>query len=92
MMLGVLLVLYLIKIRGTASFEKRIVNTLIFVLSFISLVISLKVFWNIAIYVDDYGTSPTGIYGGEFWLYMAWLRLSLLAVITLLSGVKLFSK
>ncbi|MDM5247154.1 hypothetical protein [Lysinibacillus sp. G4S2] len=43
---------------------------------------------NIAINVDDF----TAVYGSDFSLYMAWLRIALLAIITLISGIKLFSK
>ncbi|MFD2046564.1 zf-HC2 domain-containing protein [Ornithinibacillus salinisoli] len=86
------LLVFLVKTRKEVNFEKRGLNIVIFVLSFISLVISLKVFWNIAIYVDDFGASPVAVYGGDFWLYMAWLRLALLAIITFISGMKLFSK
>ncbi|WP_374966947.1 hypothetical protein [Lysinibacillus sp. RS5] len=34
-----------------------------------------KEFLNIAIYGDDFGTSPTAVYGSDFSLYMAWLRI-----------------
>ncbi|WP_449537999.1 hypothetical protein [Ferdinandcohnia sp. Marseille-Q9671] len=60
-------------------------------MSFISFVISLKLFWNIAVYVDEFGANPTDVYGGDFWLYMAWVRLALLAILTLLSGWKISS-
>ncbi|MFJ7700577.1 hypothetical protein [Lysinibacillus fusiformis] len=42
---------------------------------------------NIGIYVDDFGTSPTAVNGSYFSLYMAWLRIALLAIITLISGI-----
>lgn len=90
--LCVFLVIYAIKLGKGGAFEKRGLNIVIFVLSLISFIFSLKIFLNIAIYVDDYGASSTEIYGGEFWLYMSWLRLALLAIITFLSGMKLFSK
>lgn len=74
--------IYLIKTGKEVNFEKRGVTIIIFAFSFISLVISLKLFLNIAVYIDDYSTyptaSPSAIYGGDFWLYMAWLRLLLL--------------
>ncbi|WP_347791061.1 hypothetical protein [Solibacillus sp. CAU 1738] len=49
----------------------------------------MNVFYNIAVYVDDYGVSPPVVYGGNFWLNMAWLRLILLAFITFMSGIML---
>ncbi|MGY0691862.1 hypothetical protein ACW2QC_03605 [Virgibacillus sp. FSP13] len=85
-------VIYLIKTGKEVNLKKNRGLTLIFVFSLISLVISLKIFFNIAIYVDDFGASPTAVYGGDFWLSMAWLRLALLAIITIISGIKLFSK
>ncbi|WP_246289394.1 hypothetical protein [Bacillus haikouensis] len=84
--------IYLFKNGGTENIAKNRGLTLIFVLSFISLVISVKIFWNTAIYVDDFGASPTSVYGSDFWLSMAWLRLGLLTMITFISGIKLFSK
>ena len=92
MVLCLLTVIYLIKSGEKVSLEKRGLNIGMFVLSFISLVISLKLFWNIAVYVDDFGTDPVAVYGGDFWLYMAWLLLPLLVINTFISGIKLFSK
>lgn len=84
--------IYLMKKGKEVSLEKKGLNIGIFILSFISLVISLILFWNIAVYVDDFGADPVAVYGSDFWLYMAWLRLLLLSIITLISGIKLFSK
>ncbi len=92
MILCIFTVIYLLKAEKEVNFERRGLNIVIFVLSFISLVISLKLFWNTAVYVDDFGASPTDVYGGDFWLYMAWLHLGLLAIITFISGMKLFSR
>lgn len=69
---------------------KRIVDLVIFVLSISALIISLKLFWNMGIYVDEYNTSPSIVCGGDFWLYMDWLRLALLSIISIISGVRLF--
>lgn len=85
-------VIYIIKKRKEVNFKLNRGFTVIFVLSLISLFISLKIFWNIAIYVDDFGASPTDIYGGDLWLYMAWLPLGLLFVICVISGLKLFKR
>lgn len=94
--LCILTLIYLIKTGKEVNLEKRGITIAIFVFSFISLIISLKLFLNIAIYVDDYAirpyASPQAVYGGDFWLYMAWLRIGLLAIITFISGIKLFSK
>ena len=62
----------------------------IFVLSFVSLLISLKLFWNMGMYADEYGSSPVLVCGGWFWLYMDWLRLGLLFILCIISGIRLF--
>lgn len=68
------------------------VNVVIFVLSLICLVISAKLFINMAIFTDEFNTSPDVVCGGDFWLSMDWLRLALLFVISIVSGIKLFEK
>ena len=82
-------VIYLIKTGKEINFEKRGLNIIIFVLSLIALVISLKLFWNMGVYADEYGSSPVLISGGWFWLYMDWIRLGLLFVLCIISGCKL---
>jgi hypothetical protein len=64
----------------------------IFLLSIVCLVISFKLFRNMGIYVDEFNTSPDVVLGGDFWLYMAWLRLGFSALICILSGISLFSQ
>lgn len=68
----------------------KILKISIFVLSLICLIISLKLFWNLAIYADEFHTSPDVVLGGEFWLSMNWLRLILSGGICVLSGISLF--
>ncbi|AUN13752.1 hypothetical protein [Paraclostridium sordellii] len=68
----------------------KILKISIFVLSLICLIISLKLFLNLAIYADEFNTSPDVVLGGEFWLYMNWLRLVLSGGICVLSGISLF--
>lgn len=70
--------------------KKKIGNFIVFVLSITALIISLKLFWNMGIYVDEYNTSPSIICGGDFWLYMDWLRLASLSIVSIISGIKLF--
>lgn len=72
--------------------KSKIINMSIFLLSIISLIISLKLFWNIGIYVDEFNTSPDVVLGGNLWLYMDWLRLGFSALICLLSGINLFAE
>lgn len=70
--------------------KRKWINLIIFIFSGIALLISLRLFCNMGIYVDEYNTSPTAVCGGEFWLYMDWLRLVLLAIVTMVSGIKVF--
>lgn len=70
----------------------KFLNISIFVLSIICLIISIKVFYNIGIYVDEFNTTPSIILGGEFWLYMSWIKLLFTALISILSGISLFNK
>ena len=70
--------------------NSKFINGSIFVLSLICLIISCKLFWNLGIYVDEFNTSPDVVLGGEFWLYMDWLKLGASALICFLSGINLF--
>ncbi|MUK90640.1 hypothetical protein GMD78_19985 [Ornithinibacillus sp. L9] len=83
--------IYFIRAGKEVNVEKRGFTIVIFVLSLFSFFISLKLFWNVGVYADDYGSSPVLVYRGWFWLCLAWLRLALLAVITFISGMKLYS-
>lgn len=62
----------------------------LFAISLLALLISLKLFWNMGVYVDEAGTSPDKVCGGEFWLYMDWLRLLLLAAISAITLRNIF--
>jgi hypothetical protein len=42
-------------------------------------------------YVDEFNTNPATVLGGELWNNMNWLRLFFIALISVLSGIKLFS-
>lgn len=81
---------YYIK-KKEVNLEKRGVNIVIFVISLISLVTSLRLFWRIAEYADEYGSSPVLVTGGWFWLYMAWILQGLLFVLCVISGFKLIT-
>lgn len=72
--------------------KSKFLNVSIFVLSLICLLISLKLFWNMGIYVDEFNTSPDVVLGGNLWLVADWIRLGFLALICVISGIKLFKK
>ncbi|MGG4554572.1 hypothetical protein [Paenibacillus humicus] len=71
--------------------KRKVLAIAVFSLSFLSLIISLKLFWNMGIFVDEYGLSPSAVNGGDFWLLMDWLRLLLLFLLCIISGVNLFN-
>lgn len=70
--------------------KNKLINLIVFVLSLICLIIETHLFYNVGIFIDEFCTSPDVVYGGDFWVYMDWLKLFLLALIVLLSGVSLF--
>lgn len=70
--------------------KRKSLNISIFILSIVCLAISLKLFWNLGIYADEFNTSPDAVLGGSLWLYMNWLSLGCSVLISILSGVNLF--
>lgn len=72
--------------------KDKFLNISIFVLSIICLLISLKLFWNMGIYVDEFNTSPDVILGGNLGLIMDWIRLGTSALICVLSGISLLKR
>jgi len=72
--------------------KEKILVMIIFVSSLIMLIISVGLCINLACYVDEAGTGPATVLGGYFWLQMYWLRLVLISITTVLSGMCLLSK
>jgi peptidoglycan biosynthesis protein MviN/MurJ (putative lipid II flippase) len=85
-------VLYLRETRREVRLEQRGLDIAVFVLSLTSLVISFKLFWNMGVYADEYGSSPVLVSGGWFWLYMDWIRQGLLLVLCIISGLRLIKR
>lgn len=69
---------------------KKNLSIIVFLLSFVSLVISIKLFWNSGIFVDEYNLSTSIVNGGDFWVMMDWLRLILLFLLSVISGINIF--
>jgi hypothetical protein len=76
--------------KGDFTMGKRTLSIIVFLLSLFSLLISLKLFWNLGIFVDESGLSPDIVNGGNFWLAMDWLRLLLLLLLCVVSGISIF--
>lgn len=72
--------------------KKKIIPAIVFVCSLVIFVISANLFYQMGIYVDEYNTTPSVVYGGEFWLMADWLRLVLAGIMILLSGGLLLKK
>ncbi|EDS76536.1 hypothetical protein CBC_A1613 [Clostridium botulinum C str. Eklund] len=68
---------------------KKIISIFLFIISIASLLISIKLFWNIGIFVDEYNLTPNIVNGGQFWSSMDWLRLLLLAIMSVLTIVNI---
>ena len=77
---------------GEKVVKGKFLNISIFILSLVCLLISLKLFWNMGVYVDEFNTSPDVVLGGYLWLIMDWIRLGASALICALSGINLFKK
>lgn len=65
----------------------KVVSGINIVLQIVCLLISLKLFWNTAIFVDEYNLSPDIVLGGMGWLVMSWTVLGLLGAIIILTGI-----
>lgn len=71
--------------------SKRKLLIIIFILSLFSLLISLKLSWNFGIFVEKYNFPSLDIlFGGFFWHVMDWLKLLLLLLLCIASGISIF--
>ena len=68
----------------------RVASIIVFILSFVSLLISLKLFRNLGVFVDEHNLSTNVVSGSYFWSLMDWLRLLLLFLICVISGLNIF--
>lgn len=88
----ILFFVYVTKTGNAIWIEKKWTNITVFILSLASLIISFVLMVNMAIYADEYGSSLVNITGGWLWLYADWIRLGLLFVVCLISGIKLIPR
>ena len=70
----------------------KLSRIVLFAVTFLTFIISVKLFWNMGVYVDEAGTSSDKVCGGDFWLYMDWLRLLLLLAISAITFKNIFEK
>ena len=70
----------------------KLSRIVLFAVTFLTLLICVKLFWNMGVYVDEAGTSPDKVCGGDFWLYMDWLRLLLLLTVSAITFKNIFEK
>ena len=89
----IFLAVFFIKRSGKdINFGNKNFYTVIFILSLVSLVISLILFWNLGVYSDEYGSSPVLVTGGWSWLIIDWVRLGLIFILCIISGFKAFTR
>lgn len=60
------------------------IHLLLLVAAFTTLMIHMGLMVQVALYADEYGTSPVTVFGGEFWNLMDWAMLLLHGLIFLL--------
>ena len=77
--------------RGGIRMSK-LSRIVLFAVTFLTFLISVKLFWNMGVYVDEAGTPPDKVCGGDFWLYMDWLRLLLLLTVSAITFKNIFEK
>ena len=70
----------------------KLSRIVLFAVTFLTFIISVKLFWNMGVYIDEAGTAPDKVCGGDFWLYMDWLRLLLLLAISAITFKNIFEK
>lgn len=69
---------------------KKVIAFLIFLCSLLIFIISANLSYQMGIYVDEYNTTPSIVYGGDFWLMADWFRLALAGIMAVISGIALF--
>lgn len=70
----------------------KLIKWTIFIFSVVCFVISYKQIINLAIYSDEFNTSPDVVLGGEFWLFVSKLEFIILLILSVLSAINLFKK
>jgi len=68
------------------------IKRIIFILALLSLLVSMVLFYNTGIYLDESGASAEDLHGGKWGLALAWMRLLILFVLTLASGIALHNE
>lgn len=72
--------------------KKKLFTLIIFVLSLLSLFVSIVLLINQNAFISDNNLTAAAIYGGTFWLQADRWRLAFISIIVILSGINLFKK
>ncbi|MBQ8474729.1 MAG: hypothetical protein IJ499_03595 [Clostridia bacterium] len=71
---------------------KKAINVMIFVLSVVCLAITAALFQNTAVFCDEFNTTPANVFGGMAGLVGNWVKMMLLAVLSVVSAINVFLK
>lgn len=71
---------------------KKVLNICVFIISIACLFISALLFRNMAIFCDEFNTSPDVVCGGSTELLLNWAKLFLLAILSVFSAINIFLK
>lgn len=72
--------------------NRKVFDVSIFVICIACLGISLKLLWEMGVFVDEYNVTPALVCGSELGLIIYWLRLLLQFILCILSGIKLIRR
>lgn len=68
--------------------KNKILNISTLFISFITLFISIKLFYNIGVFCDENNSSPDIVYGGYIYSILSWISLALLLLLCIISVIK----
>ena len=64
----------------------------ILILTLVNLLISLKILINLAFFIDDNNLSANIVFGGDWGLYLYWIKLFILIITLILSIISVLKK
>ncbi|MEA5040784.1 MAG: hypothetical protein VB086_13265 [Clostridiaceae bacterium] len=71
---------------------KRWLRIVLFLLCLFVFGVIVCLFYRMGFYVDEHGTSPAAVWGGNRWLWLDWVHLFASFAACILSGILVFKK